>query len=117
MKINQSIKTVAMLFSAVVLTLLSSCGESNDKELTNAADIPATVEMQAILTSPPNVPPPTGKRKAKKLIVDMEILEQEGEMTDGVKYVYWTFGGTVPGSFIRTKVGDEVEFNLKKSSR
>lgn len=43
----------------------------------------------------------------------MEILEQEGEMTDGVKYVYWTFGGTVPGSFIRTKIGDEVEFHLK----
>jgi nitrite reductase (NO-forming) len=43
----------------------------------------------------------------------MEILEQEGTMTDGVKYVYWTFGGSVPGSFIRTRVGDEVEFTLK----
>jgi nitrite reductase (NO-forming) len=50
---------------------------------------------------------------AKKLIVDLEIQEREGEMTNGVKYVYWTFGGTVPGSFIRTKVGDEVEFHLK----
>ena len=43
----------------------------------------------------------------------MEILEEEGEMTDGVKYVYWTFGGSVPGSFIRTRVGDEVEFHLQ----
>jgi nitrite reductase (NO-forming) len=34
-------------------------------------------------------------------------------MADGVKYVYWTFGGTVPGSFIRTRIGDEVEFHLK----
>jgi nitrite reductase (NO-forming) len=50
---------------------------------------------------------------AKKLIVDLEIQEREGEMTNGVKYVYWTFGGTVPGSFIRTRVGDEVEFHLK----
>ena len=43
----------------------------------------------------------------------MEILEQEGEMANGVSYVYWTFGGSVPGSFIRTRVGDEVEFHLK----
>ena len=34
-------------------------------------------------------------------------------MAEGVKYVFWTFGGSVPGSFIRTRVGDEVEFHLK----
>jgi nitrite reductase (NO-forming) len=34
-------------------------------------------------------------------------------MVDGVKYTYWTFGGSVPGQFIRTRVGDEVEFLLK----
>lgn len=114
MKSNQLKKMLVLLLSMGVLTFFSSCGGSNEKkEHVNAEDIPVNVEMQAILTSPPNVPPPTGKRKAKKLIVDMEILEQEGEMTDGVKYVYWTFGGTVPGSFIRTKIGDEVEFRLK----
>ncbi len=43
----------------------------------------------------------------------MEILEKEGELTDGVRYVFWTFGGTVPGSFIRTRVGDEIEFHLQ----
>jgi nitrite reductase (NO-forming) len=32
----------------------------------------------------------------------MEIIEKEGEMADGVKYVYWTFGGTVPEVLIRT---------------
>lgn len=112
MKSNQ-LKSEAWLFTAALLIFLSSCRDNNENhEITNA-DIPATVEMEAILTSPPNVPPPTGKRKAKKLIVNMEILEKEGEMTDGVKYVYWTFGGTVPGSFIRTKIGDEVEFHLK----
>jgi nitrite reductase (NO-forming) len=79
----------------------------------DATTIPVSGELKAELTSPPYVPVPVGNRDAKKLIVDMEILEQEGEMTDGVKYVYWTFGGSVPGSFIRTRVGDEVEFTLK----
>lgn len=105
--------TLKLLFFTSLFLVLSSCKENENKELASAADISATVEMKAVLTSPPNVPPPTGKRKAKKLIVDMEILEQEGEMTNGVQYLYWTFGGTVPGSFIRTKIGDEVEFHLK----
>ena len=93
--------------------LLTSCFKSKEQEYKNTADIPVSREMIAELTSPPNVPTPVGRRKAKKLIVKMEILEKEGEMTDGVKYMYWTFGGTVPGSFIRTRVGDEVEFHLQ----
>ncbi|WP_159018528.1 copper-containing nitrite reductase [Algibacter sp. L3A6] len=93
--------------------LLTSCFKSKEQEYENTADIPVSREMIAELTSPPNVPTPVGRRKAKKLIVKMEILEKEGEMTDGVKYMYWTFGGTVPGSFIRTRVDDEVEFHLQ----
>ncbi len=106
------LKSKAILFVIATFIFISSCSNEN-KESTSSMDIPANVEMIAVLTSPPNVPPPTADRPAKKLILDMEILEQEGEMTNGVKYVYWTFGGTVPGSFIRTKVGDEVEFHLK----
>lgn len=94
-------------------SLVLSCKKKEKMVYENAADIPANREMIAELTAPPHVPTPIGKRKAKKLKVDMEILEQEGEMTNGVRYVYWTFGGTVPGSFIRTRVGDEVEFHLK----
>lgn len=90
---------------------LSSCKE--DSKDIEPEDIDVSQTMNAELTAPPYVPKPTGKRKAKKLVVDMEILEQESEITAGVRYVYWTFDGTVPGSFIRTKVGDEVEFHLK----
>ena len=34
------------------------------------------------------------------------------EMSEGVTYTFWTFGGTVPGSFIRVRQGDTVEFHL-----
>lgn len=99
---------VCLLF---VLPLLQSCKrEENNK---NYAKITTKEEMDAELTAPPLVPKPVGNRAAMKLKVSMEIKEQEGTMTDGVKYVYWTFGGSVPGSFIRTRVGDEVEFHLK----
>jgi len=93
----------------------ASCGDTakTGKKAIDASTIVVDGEMVAELTSPPMVPASVGNRAAKKLIVDMEILEEEGEMTDGVKYIYWTFGGSVPGSFIRTRVGDEVEFTLK----
>ena len=81
--------------------------------MVDAKEIKTEGTMVAELTAPPMVPKPIGNRPAMKLTVNMEIIEKEGEMADGVKYVYWTFGGSVPGSFIRTRVGDEVEFHLK----
>ncbi|KYG73024.1 copper-containing nitrite reductase [Roseivirga echinicomitans] len=112
---NISFKPLKDIKRATLLVLflvtLASC--SDDKPKTkNAKDMLITGQITADLTAPPKVPVPIGDRKAKKLIVNMEILEQEGTMTDGVKYIYWTFGGSVPGSFIRTRVGDEVEFTL-----
>jgi nitrite reductase (NO-forming) len=103
-----------MLLGLGAAAFLSGCvNDQSDKKYKDTIEIPVNQEMKAELTSPPFVPTPIGKRMAKKLIVDLEIQEREGEMTSGVKYVYWTFGGTVPGSFIRTRVGDEVEFHLK----
>ncbi|VTQ04559.1 copper-containing nitrite reductase [Sphingobacterium daejeonense] len=91
----------------------SSCNNSTESKATDTSKIPVKGESVAELTSPPHVPKPVGKREATKLKVSLEILELEGEMVDGVKYTYWTFGGSVPGQFIRTRVGDEVEFLLK----
>jgi len=69
--------------------------------------------VQAILTSPPHVPPPTNRAVPAKVIVELEVREVEKQISEGVKYTFWTFGGTVPGSFIRVRQGDTVEFHLK----
>jgi nitrite reductase (NO-forming) len=98
--------------TVIALLLFLSCNSSKKEKNIDSSKIQVQGTMEAELTSPPMVPAPVGNRTAKKLIVNMEILEQEGTMTDGVKYIYWTFGGSVPGSFIRTRVGDEVEFTL-----
>lgn len=70
-------------------------------------------EEVAVLTAPPFVPPPITRKHNTKLIVNMEILEKKMPIADGVDYTFWTFGGTVPGSFIRVKEGDLIEFHLK----
>lgn len=98
--------------SLICIPLLWSCGDENSTYI-NTAEIPVEGEMVAQLTSPPFVPAPVGNRKATKLSVTLEIIEKEGELADGTKYLFWTFGGTVPGNFIRVRVGDEVSFTLK----
>jgi nitrite reductase (NO-forming) len=119
MKANQfRIYVTAALFGVTILLLgLNACErERSEKEEAPQQDntaIEVNGEEIAVLTSPPFVPKPVGSRSAKKLVVDMEIIEEVGEISEGVEYVFWTFGGTVPGSFIRTRVGDEVEFHLK----
>lgn len=70
-------------------------------------------EEIATLTSPPHVPPPVSRSSSKKMIVHMEVVEKKMKMAEGVDYTFWTFGGTVPGSFIRIREGDTVEFHLK----
>src|SRR5690606_20001274 len=104
----QKFKSLKLFLLGGMLMLTSCINDQSPKKYENAVDIPTSTEMQAELTSPPHVPTPIGKRLAKKLIVDMEILELEGEISDGVSYMYWTFDGTVPGSFIRTRIGDEI---------
>jgi len=111
----KKLKSILINLSAVAITLLfvTSCTGNKEKNIAiDTSKIVVSGTMDAELTSPPFVPTPIGDRPAKKLIVNMEILEQEGTMSDGVNYIYWTFGGSVPGSFIRTRVGDEVEFTL-----
>ncbi len=68
--------------------------------------------IQAVLTSPPNVPPATGRDFPAKVVVNLEVREVDLPIAEGVTYTFWTFGGTVPGSFIRVRQGDTVEFHL-----
>ena len=69
--------------------------------------------LRAVLSSPPHVPPPINRNYPAKVIVELEVIEKEMPISEGVSYMFWTFGGTVPGSFIRVRQGDTIEFHLK----
>jgi nitrite reductase (NO-forming) len=69
--------------------------------------------IKAVLTSPPHVPPASNRNYPAKVIVELEVTEVDMQIAEGVTYTFWTFGGTVPGSFIRVRQGDTVEFHLK----
>lgn len=77
-----------------------------------SAATPVVGEEIAILTDAPHVPPPITRKHATKVIVNLEVSEVVKRLSDGVDYTFWTFGGSVPGKFIRIRVGDYVEFHL-----
>ncbi len=66
----------------------------------------------AVLAAAPNVPQPITRDYATRVIVNLETSEVTQRLADGVEYTFWTFGGAVPGSFIRVRQGDLVEFHL-----
>lgn len=109
-------KFSALLLISILLLFLSSCGAEGTKS-SGGSDETETLkgEEVAVLTDAPNVPPPITRKHPTKVIVNLEVIEKEMEMMDGVKYNFWTYGGNVPGKFIRVREGDFVEFHLKNN--
>jgi nitrite reductase (NO-forming) len=70
----------------------------------------------ATVTTAPAVPPRITRNYATKVVVNLDVIEKTGRLADGVEYSFWTFGGTVPGSFIRVREGDLVELHLKNAA-
>jgi len=106
---------------ALALLTLQACKQNPENSSTtsteNAIDIKVSGETETQKHfNPPMLPAAVGDRAAKKVIVHLESTEEEGTLADGVTYKFWTFNRTVPGSFIRVRVGDEVELHLKNAS-
>jgi nitrite reductase (NO-forming) len=69
-------------------------------------------EVTATLLAPPRVPPAIQRSGPAKVLVELETTEQKGTLASGVEYTFWTFGGTVPGPFLRVREGDTVQIRL-----
>ncbi len=115
-------RTIALLTAGMLLAALSACAPKTQSQTqttggSTSGDFgpPQGEPVHAILTTPPEVPPPTNRHQPAKVIVDLEVREVEKEISEGVTYTFWTFGGSVPGSFIRVRQGDTVEFHLKNN--
>ena len=119
-------KNWPMIGAVAAMTLLGVSGiaygmntRDGDHRAHTSASIPTPVlpeirgEEHATLTSAPNVPAPITRDYATRVIVDLEVIEKTMRLDDGVDYTFWTFGGTVPGSFIRVREGDEVVLTMK----
>ncbi|PNK60090.1 nitrite reductase, copper-containing [Psychrobacter sp. FDAARGOS_221] len=105
---------------------MASCGEDTKDSSATAASAQAEDKkaqasdgkqgelpvVDAVLTHAPEVPPPIDRDYPAKVVVKMETVEKTMRLADGVEYNFWTFGGQVPGQFLRVREGDEIEFHL-----
>jgi nitrite reductase (NO-forming) len=108
--------SVAVLAASLSL-IVAACNSSSSGESKQASSTSGEVSgtVKAVLTNAPEVPPHIDAKTNTKVIVELEIIEHTKRLSDGVDYTFWTFGGQVPGKFIRIRKGDEVEFHLKNN--
>lgn len=67
---------------------------------------------EAVLTTAPNVPPPITRDHPVLLQVPLVTSTKVERLNSQHKYEKWNFNGSVPGPFIRARVGDVVELSL-----
>ena len=101
-----------VLFIGLVSVVTPATAQDTKPSGTPATNMEVTGQETAVLTDAPLVPPPITREHPTKVIVHLEVREVVHRLADGVDYVFWTFGGRVPGKFIRIKHGDMVEFRL-----
>ncbi len=74
------------------------------------ADLPV---IKGELGFAPNVVPALNRDYRAHVEVELEVIEEVMELADGVEYMFWTFGGTVPGPMLRVRHGDYITFTLQ----
>lgn len=86
-----------------------------EEQAPEAQAAPADPNAISIVRSPSDLPAPIGDRGPEHVVVDLETVEVIGKLANGTTYSYWTFNGLVPGPFIRVRVGDTVQVNMKNA--
>jgi nitrite reductase (NO-forming) len=118
------VKDLAMAAALAAAACVATTSMTGCTGRADAAERGATVPIRvpndevvgrevAVLTDAPNVPPAITRTHATRVIVNLEVIEKVAEIADSVQYPIWTFGGSVPGRFIRVREGDVVELHLK----
>lgn len=77
-----------------------------------AAKQPTVGEVARAAT---DVPAPL-RRGPATVSLTLETREVVATLEDGTTYSFWTFDGTVPGPFLRVRVGDTVELKLRNAT-
>ncbi len=71
-----------------------------------------------IARSPTAIPPPITRTEPEIVYIDIVAKEVISEMSPGITFNHWTYGGTIPGPFLRVREGDTIvlQFTNDKTS-
>lgn len=116
-KMSKKVFIVSVLFGAALL--LAACGKKAEPtEPTTTAPAAADVAADAveIVRAGDDLPAPLNRAGGKTVRVDLETKELNGFINADTTFNYWTYGGKVPGPFLRVTVGDTIELHLKNDA-
>lgn len=82
-------------------------------KLVVAEAAPSAAEQVDIVMDLTKLPPPINRSGPETVRIDLESVELDGRLADGTTYRYWTFNRTVPGPFLRVRVGDTIYIHMK----
>lgn len=115
----EPLRIQGLLFGVLCLFfLLPSCktnGVGDDGDVLKI-DTVLTGTVTAELTHAPNVPKPLAYTSPKLVKLHLTVEEKVASISDSAKYLVWTFGGSVPGPFIRVRQGDMVEVTFSNAA-
>ncbi len=95
------------LVSATAMPALADATHDHPRENGTAAAPLDIVRVASDLARPV-------KRDGPETIkVKLDTVEVTGSLADGATYHYWTFNRKVPGPFIRARLGDTIEVEIK----
>ncbi len=105
----------------VLGAVASACGDAAEANRGAAAQAASTAAPSPTPAVPnglqrlplPEVAPPVNGRPATVVQVELETREIPALIDDNVGFVFFTFGGTVPGPMIRVRQDDIVELTLR----
>ena len=104
-----------LLHAIPIMAIMLAAISCKEQKNANTADKPTidtaiTGTVTAELTDVPMVPKQLEYTSPKKVIVELEVIEKVMKIADSTEYTFWTFGGKVPGKFIRVREGDRGDF-------
>lgn len=99
-----------LTFLACDAAVPPATGSPSSPPAIDAATLPV---IEARLGVAPQAAPPVDRDHPARVVVEIEVREVVKEISKGVQYTFWTFGGSVPGPMIRVRRGDLVELHLK----
>jgi nitrite reductase (NO-forming) len=70
------------------------------------------LDLPNVARDPADVPPALGRNEPATVDITLTVQEATAEISAGVTYDFWTFGGTVPGPLLRVMQDDIVNLTL-----
>jgi len=115
-KKEKLMKRFALLAVGVAVAALgASAGMAQHAHQAAGTATASATKVADVARDPSDLPAPIGARGPQTVKVHFDTVEVTGQLDDGSTFHYWTFNGKVPGPFIRVRVGDTVEVDLKNA--